>query len=333
MKKNTKKADKNKYNNVVIKKDDLMPTTIGEIINDDHSLRSVILLFSLLIIIILGLPYVTTIFQNIKDGKPPLSVTPTPTTPEPDETPSEPETPPVIDEDETEPEYYALDLPVDIEVDGLHFQLTLNSQNQVLSAVLTNESADSNVLLENTYYLELYNEEKKLLDRILVQGKQITSNLRFDYDIQEAYSLGVVKYVVISKKTESDYPNVTLKTNDKNQPYLTCAKNNEVLTYLFKKSDNTYLLQSINERIIYESPTEEEILTFEQRMDDYNSITGVDSQIELETTGFSIDTTIDLTKVSIKNQQATLNNEAYYEKDTEAKAIAFELNSSGYTCE
>ena len=265
MKKNKKKIDKNKYNNVVIKKDDLMPTTIGEIANDDHSLRVVIILFLLLIIIILGLPYVTTMLQNLKDGKAPIGNTPAPTTPQ---EPSE--TPPPIDEPETEPEYYALDLPVDIKVDGLHFQLTLNSQNQVLSAVLTNESADSNILFENTYYFELYNEEKKLLDRILVQGKQITSNLRFDYDIQEAYSLGVVKYVVVSKKTESDYPNVTLKLNDKNQPYLTCSKNNEVLTYLFKKSDNTYLLQSINERIIYESPTEEEITAYEEKIDDYN---------------------------------------------------------------
>ena len=61
MKKNKKKEN---FDNVVINKTELTPTTIGKVESDEGSIWSVVILFVSLIAIIIALPYVVNLIKN-----------------------------------------------------------------------------------------------------------------------------------------------------------------------------------------------------------------------------------------------------------------------------
>lgn len=318
------KKKKKQYEQVVIKNEPLVPTTIGIMSDKENNPIGVILIFVILICMVLFLPNLTSFIESLKGNDVSL----------PSSSPSSSNSNSTeIEVPSEEMEYLPLQNEIDRTINGIRFQISLNSSSKQLQAIYTNVSGSNTFFISNKYYLELYSGEKQLLQRIKIEGKELVSSSTYHYDIKSAYNLGQIAYLVIQKMSEKDYPAITLNSlDDNNLPFLTCVKENETLIYSFEENENTYLLKKIKDSIQITKKDESTINEYKALTNSYDSIDGVDAELNPTTNGFSFDTTIDLNRVSIQEKKRILDNLAYYEKNTEAKVVSFELGSSGYTC-
>ena len=329
MKKN--KKVKENFDNVVINNVELTPTTIGKINENESGLKGVIILFGALILIIFGLPYAVNLVDKLqgKEVVPPPPVVANPEEPTEEPTPENPK--------KEEEEYLSIASPIAKTISGIKYEITVDTSTKKINVKVTNVSGSPTSLISNPMYIELYTEEKTLLDRVMISKEEIVSDAvkEFTYTFKDNTGNNVNPvYLTLNTKSINDYPAITLTSQDiNNSPYLTCTKDNETLVYTFQNSDNEYLLSKISDRILVTSNDEETINTYEALTVSYNSIDGVDANVVPKTNGFSLETEIDLSKVKISEKKRILNNQAFYEKDELAKTIYFELNSSGFKCQ
>lgn len=321
------KKDKNKYDNVVINRVELTPTTIGEIEENENSIVGVLAIFGFLIVIIFVMPYFVNWLNGSKEDNPTPPVSIPSTDPSEEE---EPITPP------EEVSYISLASPVSETISGYRYEITVNYDTSILETKITNVSGSTLQLVNNPTYIELYTEDKTLLDRILIDKQEIVSNATISFNFlykDNTNSNQKPAYLVIESKNINDYPAITLTSLDaSNLPFLTCTKDNETLVYTFQNNDKGYFLSKINDNFIISNSNDEIINTYEVLTNSYNSIDGVTADISPRTSGFSFETEINLNKVKISERKRILSSQAYYEKNTEAKTIYFELNASGYKC-
>ncbi len=328
MKKN--KKVKENFDNVVINKVELTPTTIGKINENESGLKGVIILFGTLILIIFGLPYAVNLMDKLQGKE---VITPPPVVANPEE----PKEEPTPENPKKEEEYLSIVSPIAKTISGIKYEITVDTSTKKINIKVTNVSGSPTSLISNPMYIELYTEEKTLLDRVMISKEEIVSNAakEFVYTFKDNTGNNVNPvYLTLNTKSINDYPAITLTSQDiNNLPYLTCTKDNETLVYTFQNSDNQYLLSKISDRILVTSNDEETINTYEALTVSYNSIDGVDANVVPKTNGFALETEIDLSKVKISEKKRILNNQAFYEKDELAKTIYFELNSSGFKCQ
>ncbi len=329
MKKN--KKVKENFDNVVIKNVELTPTTIGKIENNEGSLKSLIIMFLCLFIIIFILPYVVNYISDFKkkENQPPIIPVEEPEKPD-EEEPIEPETP------ENQVDFISINSPISKTISGYRYEISADLEAQKLDVKVTNVSGSAFLLINTPMYIELYSSEKTLLNRILITKREIVSEstIAFNFSYKDSIEAGQTPaYLTLETKNVNDYPAITLKSEDVNEmPFLTCTKGNETIIYSFNENDKGYLLSNIIYRILVNDTSEDVINNYEAMITSYTSIDGVDAELNTKSSGFEFESKIDLDKVTISEKKRILNNYAFYEKDTLAKTIYFELNSSGYQC-
>ena len=322
------KKDKKNYDNVVISNVELTPTTIGEIEENANNIGGVLAIFAFLIVIIVALPYVVNFISGNNEERDYGVIPSTPSG-------NEEEQPPV-EEPTNEVEYLDVSTPISKTINGFKYDINVDVATKKIDLKVTNSSGSALWLVNNPTYIELFTEDKTLLDRILIDKEEIVANatVSFNYTfIDNTNSNQDPVYLTIETKSINDYPAISLSSTDiNNLPFLTCTKNNQTLVYTFQNDDTGYFLSKITDRYVVSSSDDSTINTYEALTNSYNSIEGVDADITPRTSGFSFEATIDLSKVSINERKRVLSSKAYYEKDTEAKTIYFELNASGYKC-
>ncbi len=327
MKKN--KKVKENFDNVVINNVELTPTTIGKINENESGLKGVIILFGALILIIFGLPYAVNLVDKLQ-GK---EITPPPVATTPEEPKKEE---PTSENPKKEEEYLSISSSIVKTISGIKYEIDVDVTNKKLNVNVTNSSGSPSALINNPMFIELYTQDKTLIDRILISKEEIVTNTtkEFVYSFKDNTGNNVDPvYLTLNTKSINDYPAITLTSQDiNNLPYLTCTKDNETIVYAFR-NDEDYLLSNISDRILVTNNDEETINNYEALTVSYNSIEGVDANIVPKTNGFSLETEIDLSKVKISEKKRILNNQAFYEKDELAKTIYFELTSSGFKCQ
>lgn len=328
MKKN--KKVKENFDNVVINRTELTPTTIGKMDSNEGGLKGVIIMFVSLLIIIFVLPYVVNYINDYNEKKKPQPVIVPETPSESESEEPEPENP----QEEKEPEFISVSSPISKTINGYKYEINVNNQSKKIAVNVTNVSGSIYLLINNPMFIELYNSEKTLLDRILITKREIATNstVAFNFTYHNIVE-DLPTYLVIEEKNINDYPAVALNSKNVNEePFLTCVKDNETLIYNFEENEKGYLLKSIINRISINENNEDLINNYEAMITNYNSIDGVEAELTNKATGFDFEATINLDLVNINDKKRILNNTAFYEKDTLAKTIAFELNSSGYNC-
>lgn len=318
------KKNKSKKNaRVTINQTELIPTTIGELNTNDNGLFVVLAILAIFILSIVFLPNITNWFNNINNPEPNVPVTP----------PKQEGNKPNEKEPVKEIEYLDATKPIERASNGYRLQLDIEEDTKLLKATITNLSGSNSFLKTNKIYFELYSNNKQLLKRIKLSEQEVVSSVTYQYDIASVLQNNQVTYIVVHNMSVSDYPAVTLNSIDSNNlPFLTCTKDNETLIYTFNKKNNSYYLAKIKDTLKVEENDQNTINTYEAMVNSYNSIDGVEADISPSVQGFNFTSTIDLAKVTIKDKTKILNNVAYYEKNTEAKTVAFELNSSDYVC-
>lgn len=312
---------KKKKEEIIIANTPLEPTTIGVIETKENGPIFTIVWLLVFILGIVSLPYIS---EWIQEG-----TLPTFTQKQKDPV----VTPPDAGGEQEEVEYHALENNLKIKVEDFQFQNFEVSNNQFSFQIL-NQKGKTDFFSKNKYFVELYTNEKLLLQRFKIAGSEVitTSNVVYPLDTNQT-----PYYVAIVKKEEKDYPPVTMGENAIGNPILTCKKGSQALTYEFQKEEEKNYLVSIKESNTYNSSTAEnyEILLQDSTLlnGTYSTINGLKSELTPVRNGFTFTVTIDLKNVLSNTLNRYFKDEIYYAKDTEAKTIAFELSSSGYSCE
>ncbi len=315
-----KKKDKRP---IVLSNQELMPSVLGVIDEKGKSILPIILFFGLLVGFIIGLPTITSYLkgeQQISFGGGTSGSNKNPDKP--------------TDEPSNEEQFYDYNSDLEVLVDGVSFAEFV-ADSKSIGLTITNQSAASNYLSNHRLYLELYDSNLTLLQRIkmpIITSLTKGDSQVFTFDLN-ASSKNISK-IKLEEKEPSSYPAVNLKKESDGTYSLTCKKSHEELEYLF---DETSKLYFITHTVNYTSTVSNynEIMTdYQQLSNKYNGVDGVISSFLPTLSSFTFTSTFALEKIDFSNRtiKNTLNHEAYYGKDTEGKVVHFELSAMNYQC-
>ena len=311
-----------KIKNFKIEQEELKSQTIGIFESRRKSSISIFIILTLFIGVVIFLPQISNVINAYLNPETP-EVTPGHV--------QKPITPPT-DDDTPEEEFYDLSTNPSITQETLTFDnFILDLENNTLSFKLTNSSNSSLALADLNYYLELYNSEHTLLERVKVFTTEgITSNsvLTLTKNISSETSSSLTTLMVVKKDTEY-YPNVNLNNNQEGAGALVCTKDYEKVTYKFQ--DNK--LQELTSEINYPQTTLNDFSAFNNYRtlsSEYNNTTGVVSLFSGTETSEYLNVT---TNVNLAEAKRTyIFNADTFSKDTEPKVVLFEMEAQGFKC-
>ena len=315
-----------KYKNFKIEQEELKPITIGAFESRKKTSVGIFVILTIFVLVVIFLPQIS---EFVNEYLNPTPVNPiTPNLPEKPEEPNNPEEP-GKNEDET---FYAyvenLDIKrEDITVSGIVVDNTTNT----LTYQVTNNSKTYVNLEELNYFLEIYNADRTLIERI----KLVTTSGAIAGGSNQEYTKTIssdaaatIGYLVLVKKTTDDYPEVTLVADANGQANLVCNRPHETVTYTFTNNK----LKNLTSIIEYNTEDTDYLTvysTYQTLANTYNTNTGVTSSFFNNTTGFNITTIVDLEEAS----RSYIFNADSFRLDTEPKVVSFEMEALGFTCE
>ena len=313
------KKQKSKFNskNVKINEEELSITKIGEMDTINQSSTFVLILFGLILIFIFFLPTITNLIKGEDNEK--VNYT------ESEPTPSENEE--QENKDNNEPTMYTITPSLSIPLEE-NIQLDAFSLNgNTLSYQINNTSPNRFDFDEENYYLELYSEDDTLLARILLDTNVARTTSTMETIVLNGTTATNAKKILFVKKEESDYPNVELQKNAIEEDILVCSSTIETITYKFKEDKLFEIQDNVNVNstntnyisLLNEWKTKSETL---------NAMNGVNSLLVDAGTSFAVNTSVDLQTAKVSKE----DSKYYYEKDTLAKVVNFEMEARGFSC-
>jgi len=321
---------KKKVEEIKLSEQELVPATIGNLNDRNGTTAVLIFLFVCLIGFTVVLPYVSEIITEFNAGNTNTS-TPSNNNNNNNNNDNNDDHP-----DVNEVVYYDLTTNFKIELEGLTISnFVLNAATNKITYTVKNTSASIDFFKNNLYYIEIFSEDNTLLQRIKVPttnvSKTVETTLNGDLDPNV---INIAKKLSFILKTENDYPNVTLTKESEESYKMICSKNEYEFTYYFDSEYNLNTIQEVYTVDMTDFQYNELLSTAQILSGRYNTLDGVTSTIVSTTVGFSMTSTIDLTKTDLTNDsnKAILNHEALYTYKTQAKVIYFELSSMLYNC-
>lgn len=305
-----------KKKQIVISEEELVPTTLA-VVQDKKKANvfGIIWIFIIFIIFIAGVIYLPEISAYINSYLNPDVVVPN--------TPSKDNKKEDDTKDETSVKEYKI--ANDLEITEESFKISnFNIENNTIKFKITNLTSEVLELKDAHYFVNLYSDNKKLLQRIYLQDIiSPSSEADATYDLSDS-SASIISLVKIS---EEEYPSHIVTVPEEGVATLTCTKNYEKVEYLLNnnKAYVTNLLYEVNTTDVNFNNLYNNYQTLQTT---YNNIEGVSSNITLENGLLSFKTIINLSSV----KSDTLNLKTIYPFGTDAKVIYFEMTASGYTC-
>ncbi|MBE6161864.1 MAG: hypothetical protein E7158_06580 [Firmicutes bacterium] len=193
--------------------------------------------------------------------------------------------------------------------------LSINVENQ----------SDSNILnTSSKFYFELYDSNSTML------GRHIFDTKKFEKNKNELYKFKITndEYDKASKiqivtKSVDDYPNYELTDNK-----LTCVSNGDTIEYSYDSKKISSIKNTLELANDGTTNYDTALTLYSKIASNYNNIEGVSSNIIEVSNGFTMTTDIDTEKVNIDR----LENNNYYDSETDVKVVKFEMEARGYNC-
>lgn len=315
------KEKKQKIRNMKLEQNELQATTIGEYGSRKKSSWGVFVLLTLFILFVYFLPDISDYVQAYLH---PEAVIPSgPVSPEKPVTPPE-------DEENYNDVYYELGDDLKIEREDITLSdFVLNQENKTLSFTATNNTNNYQQLETFNYYLELFNSEQTLLERIKITGDQNLASGAFQELVKSLRegSAEDLKSFALVKKTEEDYPIVNLNSEGDTSS-LVCKNSHEIVTYKFLKDE---LIEVVNEVSYLNTDLDYELAysNYQRLSNNYAMKTGVTSMFVDNETGFKINTNVDLSRVN----RFYVYNADSFELGVGPRVVNFEMEAQGFDCE
>lgn len=196
--------------------------------------------------------------------------------------------------------------------------------NSLISFNITNTSSEIIKLEDYNYFMNIYDENKKLIERIMFDKEVLSpsASLTLSYNLREA-SAFAFSVLSISK---DDYPAYVAKMDENKTGELVCSKEYETITYLL--NDNKVYAITIYDEVLSSNPNFNTLYsTYQAQAITYNSYEGVSSSVDLTSSKLAFRTIINLSSLG-----SNFNLKTVYPNKTDAKIMHFELTASGYTC-
>lgn len=302
--------------------EELMPATIGVLEETKKGSLGLIILFLIFILFAIFLPNITDYVNKLLGKDNNVVVTPN----------NEEEIDPEDDEEETSTMYDLVD-NLEIIYNDINFSnFTKYELNGIyyISTSLENKSDDIIDFESTRYYLETYSDDKTLLGRHIFNDAKLNlkSTLTQSLEITEEEYNNISK-ILITQKTNEDYPEVSLKENENKQYTLTCIKNTNNIVYTFDKDKNLIRIKdTINVLNDNSASYSQSLSLYQNQVANLNNKTGISSSLVEISTGFTATTDISVTSANMKE----VNNDNYYSK-ADPKIIDFEMEARGYNCQ
>ncbi len=305
-----------KKKQIVISEEELVPTTLA-VVQDKKKANvfGMIWIFIIFIIFIAGVIYLPEISAYINSYLNPDVVVPN--------TPSKDNKKEDDTKDETSVKEYKI--ANDLEITEESFKISnFNVENNTIKFKITNLTSEVLELKDAHYFVNLYSDNKKLLQRIYLQDiLSPSSETDAAYDLSDS-SASIISLVKIS---EEEYPSHIVTVPEEGVATLTCTKNYEKVEYLLN-NNKVYVTNLLYEVNTTDANFNNLYNNYQALQTTYNNIEGVSSNITLENGLLSFKTIINLSSV----KSDTLNLKTIYPFGTDAKVIYFEMTASGYTC-
>ncbi len=305
-----------KKKQIVISEEELVPTTLA-VVQDKKKANvfGMIWIFIIFIIFIAGVIYLPEISAYINSYLNPDVVVPN--------TPSKDNKKEDDTKDETSVKEYKI--ANDLEITEESFKISnFNIENNTIKFKITNLTSEVLELKDAHYFVNLYSDNKKLLQRIYLQDIiSPSSEADATYDLSDS-SASIISLVKIS---EEEYPSHIVTIPEEGVATLTCTKNYEKVEYLLN-NNKVYVTNLLYEVNTTDANFNNLYNNYQALQTTYNNIEGVSSNITLENGLLSFKTIINLSSV----KSDTLNLKTIYPFGTDAKVIYFEMTASGYTC-
>lgn len=305
-----------KKKQIVISEEELVPTTLA-VVQDKKKANvfGMIWIFIIFIIFIAGVIYLPEISAYINSYLNPDVVVPS--------TPSKDNKKEDDTKDETSVKEYKI--ANDLEITEESFKISnFNIENNTIKFKITNLTNEVLELKNAHYFVNLYSDNKKLLQRIYLQDIiSPSSEADATYDLSDS-SASIISLVKIS---EEEYPSHIVTVPEEGVATLTCTKNYEKVEYLLN-NNKVYVTNLLYEVNTTDANFNNLYNNYQALQTTYNNIEGVSSNITLENGLLSFKTIINLSSV----KSDALNLKTIYPFGTDAKVIYFEMTASGYTC-
>lgn len=303
-----------KNKKVVIVDEELTPTVLKTIKEKKGSVIWPIIIFAILVAAVIYLPDISVYLEEYLNP-----TTSTPNTPVDNGDDSDTD-----EEDGEEVVKYNLTPELQITDNNIALSNFAISNNQ-LTFSITNSGTEILDFSQLNYFLELYNSNIMLVQRIMISDVSVASGrtTSVTYDLTDTN----ISSISFEQITEDGYPSHILTTDENGNATLTCIKNYETVNYLLTNNqvyaiEDTFVVSATDENYstLYSS--------YQALAATYNTIGGISSTVNVANNILTFRTDINLSTVS----EGSFNNIIYYPKDTDAKVMNFELEANGYTC-
>lgn len=196
--------------------------------------------------------------------------------------------------------------------------------------------AKSSFDFSKKYFLQLYNDDHKLLSRAKVYSSSpLASGAQEQIKLRIKAEAATTTQVSLMALTEADYPIFTLNHDDEGNQKMTCSLNNEkyiynFLNYELKTIDYTNNVLNTDYLTPEEYQIAKEIAAL--TVATWNGVEGISALYSDVNSGYTITSHFTMTEIAtdelkdLKKPELFSNNEA-------AKVVGFEMGTMGYTCQ
>lgn len=319
-----KKEKKKKIKNIALEQTELTPTTIGIFENRKKNSIGVFVLLTLFVLIVFFLPEISNLVNKYLNP----DATIIPSGPN---NPVEPIKPPEEGENKNN-EFYELNETLSISREDITLSdFVVDKENNTLAYSLTNSSNNYQDMEALNYYLEIYNENRTLLERVKVASMTSLASGAFRNVIKNisATSADTIFYLTLVKKTTMDYPQFNLSNITVDGiGTLVCTRDNEKVTYKFRSGELSELTNEIS--YLSDATNYAETLAANKLLvNNYNNSTGIVSNLIENASGHNIMTNVDLER----SARTYIFNADTFTKGTEPKVVKFEMEAQNFICE
>lgn len=308
---------KKKKEKVVLENVELKPQVLGYTFQKKNNVGRVIFIFIAFILVVYFIDDISLFFNNIL-GK---------------------ETAPTIENNanntnknnqnettkESEMEYYSYSEDLKVNFNGSSID-NFKTGNNMLTFDVNNLSQKEIDMTNKKIFLETYDENKTLLERFKLDINKVANNSKI------TLALNITKeefnYITITEKNVDDYPALTLNSNENGESTIVCTKDKETITYTFKDASLIKISHKIVDNDINNANYNTNMNNYQNKINSYKTIEGVDANFTSSLTGYTADINIDLAKTDLNK----LNEKYYYAYHETAKVINYEIPTYGFTC-
>lgn len=297
-------AKRKKLKNIQISNQELTPTTIGYL---DSKQKGPFLLLFIFAVLFATLYYMPELTEYFSGKKVPMDNTPSNAT------------------YDDEGKIFIFNDETLITVNNIEFS-KIKINNDKLSIFIANTK--DNVADLKDYYLELYDKDDNLLERISLSSETLNKYGKRTFNFSIANPLETNK-ISVSIITNSTIPEIELKTVGDMQQ-LTCTNNIDTYIYYFNSNNLKKVIMESN-RNMDEFSDE---LAYQNVLQEYRNLAsdnpkeGISNKVEINKSGFKFTKEIDLSIVNIND----IDDEMFYKLDEIAKNVAFNASLKKYKC-